>query len=95
MMPASAMVGGRVEDRAQIRARLVKRLGSGIREARVASRLTQEQLAEIVGVDPVSVRRWELGIRMPSLVDLEIVAAALDLPAMARLLAPEAWRVRA
>lgn len=80
-------------DRAYIRARLVKSLGDGIREARTSSHLTQEQLAEMVGVDPVSVRRWELGIRMPGLVDLEIVATALGLPAVTRILAPEVWKI--
>ena len=80
-------------DRAYIRARLVKSLGSGIRGARTSSHLTQEQLAEIIGVDPVSVRRWELGIRMPGLIDLEIIAAALGLPAVTHILAPEVWKI--
>lgn len=80
-------------DRAYIRAQLVKSLGDGIRGARMSSHLTQEQLAEIVGVDPVSVRRWELGIRMPGLIDLEIIATALGLPAVTHILAPEVWKI--
>jgi transcriptional regulator with XRE-family HTH domain len=80
-------------DRANIRAQLVKSLGDGIRGARTSSHLTQEQLAEIIGVDPVSVRRWELGIRMPGLIDLEIIATALGLPAVTDILAPEVWKI--
>jgi transcriptional regulator with XRE-family HTH domain len=35
------------------------------RELRRASGLSQREVAEIVGVDRVSVARWELGLRRP------------------------------
>lgn len=41
-------------------------LGRRIRAHRKRVGLTQAEVAERVGVDPISVRRWELGLRIPS-----------------------------
>ena len=40
--------------------------------------LTQAGLAEAVGVDSVSLRRWELGLRGPKHENLERLAAAFE-----------------
>ena len=36
--------------------------------------LTQAYVAEALGVDPVTVRRWELGLRMPTRSNLARLA---------------------
>lgn len=41
-------------------------LGKVIRSARKAADLTQLALAVAIGVDPMSVSRWELGLFVPS-----------------------------
>ena len=41
-------------------------LGEALRLARKSAGLTYDQAAEDVGVDPVSIRRWESGRRRPS-----------------------------
>ena len=56
----------------------VQYLGEVLRTERLKVGLTQVHLGELIGVDAVSVRRWELGLRLPSvqrLLDLEIVLA--------------------
>jgi transcriptional regulator with XRE-family HTH domain len=60
-----------------LRARI---LGVLIRDARQAADLTQEALAEQVGVTPDSVEAWELGQSMPSLPQLELISYALNVP---------------
>lgn len=48
----------------------------------MARGFTQEQLAEVLDVTPVSVRRWEIGLRLPSLPDLEVIVSVLGLPSL-------------
>lgn len=48
-----------------------------IRRARESAGLSREQLAELIGVNPRSVRRWESGETDPGLDSLRAVASAL------------------
>ena len=52
-------------------------LGARIKEVRKGRRLSQEKLAEKVGVDPRYISRIELGKCYPSLDTLEIIARSL------------------
>ena len=54
-----------------------KRLGRRLAVYRRAAHLTQERLAELVGVDPVSVSRMERGLSIPSLRTLAEMAKAV------------------
>ena len=49
-------------------------LGSRIRELRKTTKLSQEQLSEIIGVDPKHMSRIELGKSFSSLATLEAIA---------------------
>jgi transcriptional regulator with XRE-family HTH domain len=53
------------------------RIGKSIKKHRDAAGLTQEQLAEKVGVGRVAVARWEIGATSPSLEMIETVAKIL------------------
>ena len=55
-------------------------LGARIREFRKAKNLTQEQLAEIICVEPRHISRMEGGYSYPSIDRLEKIAVALDIP---------------
>lgn len=55
-------------------------LGSRIREFRKAKNLTQEQFAEMIGVEPRHVSRMEGGYTAPSIDRLEKIAEALNVP---------------
>ena len=59
-------------------AALLKTIGDRLRKARTAKGLTQEQLAEAVGVQPETISRYERGTIPLSLTQLFEVAAALD-----------------
>lgn len=52
-------------------------LGARIKEMRKAKGLTQDQLSEIVGIDPKHLSRIEVGRNYPSLDALKRMAAAL------------------
>jgi transcriptional regulator with XRE-family HTH domain len=52
-------------------------LGARIKELRKAKGLTQDQLSEIVGIDPKHLSRIEVGRSFPSLDALERMTAAL------------------
>ena len=52
------------------REELARDLGLALREQRTLAGLTQAELAERINVDEVSVRRWELGLRLPSIETL-------------------------
>jgi transcriptional regulator with XRE-family HTH domain len=49
-------------------------VASRLRTARVAAGLTQRQLAETLGVEPITVSRWERGVTSPSLARIRRVA---------------------
>ncbi len=57
-----------------------KLLGERIRELRKAKGLTQEQLAELVGVEPRHISRVEGGYSSPSIERLARIAEILDVP---------------
>ena len=61
----------------KLRARI---LGVLIRDARLAAGLTYEECAEKVGVAPDTLERWELGLTMPSLPQVEVLAYTLGMP---------------
>jgi transcriptional regulator with XRE-family HTH domain len=49
-------------------------VGSRVRVARRAAGLTQKQLAEALGVEPITVSRWERDVTMPSVPRLGRIA---------------------
>lgn len=55
-------------------------LGARIRELRKARNLSQEQLAELIDVEPRHVSRLEVGSSYPRIDRLEKIAEALDVP---------------
>ena len=57
-----------------------KLLGERIREVRKGKGLTQEQLAELVGVEPRHISRIEGGYNSPSIERLAKISEALDVP---------------
>ena len=52
-------------------------IGETIRARRVILRMTQQQVAEQVGVAPLTVGRWESGATSPTVDDLHKLAEAL------------------
>lgn len=55
-----------------------KEFGAAIRSARLENKLTQEKLAEIIGVSPVHVKQIEAGNRLPSVEVLYNIAFSLN-----------------
>lgn len=55
-----------------------KALGAAIKAARTENRITQEQLAEIIGVAPSHIKQIEAGNRNPSIEVLYHLAQALN-----------------
>jgi len=55
-------------------------LGARIRELRKARNLSQEQLAELIDVEPRHVSRLEVGSSYPRIDRLEKIAVALNVP---------------
>jgi transcriptional regulator with XRE-family HTH domain len=56
---------------------LLRAVGTRIREARLARRLTQDALSELIGVDPQTIQRAEAGRVSLSLPHLKALADAL------------------
>lgn len=63
---------------------LVLRVGQAIRSQRLAKGLRQATLAELMEVDPVTVRRWESGVRLPTMVEVANLGAILGSDALCR-----------
>lgn len=57
---------------------LKKELGKKIQKLRKSSKITQEKLAEIIGIDPKNVSRIENGNTYPSSETLMAIANALN-----------------
>ncbi len=57
-----------------------RKLGVLIRDARLASRKTLPECAQLVGVTSGVLRAWEEGRKAPSLPELEVLAFSLHLP---------------
>lgn len=55
-------------------------LGARIKELRKAGRFSQEELAEMIGVEPQHMSRVESGRSYPSLDRLEKISTALNVP---------------
>lgn len=55
-------------------------LGMRIKELRKTRKLSQEELAERIGVEPQHISRLEAGRSFPSLDRLDKIASALDVP---------------
>lgn len=55
-----------------------EKIGKFIAERRKHKKLTQEQLAEKLGVSSKSISRWENNVTMPDLSLVPIVASELD-----------------
>jgi transcriptional regulator with XRE-family HTH domain len=55
-------------------------VGARIRDLRIQANLTQEALAELVGVERRTINRIELGITSPPLDRILTIARALDVP---------------
>ena len=63
---------------------LVLRVGRAIRSERLAKGLRQATLAELMDVDPVTVRRWESGLRLPTMVEVANLGSILGWEALSR-----------
>lgn len=78
-------------------------LGSALRDARLKMRLSQEQVAEIIGVSRPAYGQWESGAKSPSIENLDKASQALSLNLHAlmkllpyrRKLVPMPWRSEA
>jgi len=57
---------------------LKQELGAKIQRLRKAKKLTQEQLAELVGIDPKNISRIEKGNNYPTAENLTAIARALN-----------------
>lgn len=55
-----------------------REIGARLRAARIDAGLTQLQLGHLIGRDHRTVHRWEYAERIPSLEDLLLLAAVLD-----------------
>ena len=55
------------------------KLGENLKKFRTQNNLTQEQLAEVLGVSPQAVSRWELGSTYPDITLLPIIANYFDI----------------
>ena len=55
-----------------------RKIGEKIRKARGWADMTQKELAEKIGIDPVTLHRIEKGIRSVTAVELKIVSLALE-----------------
>lgn len=53
--------------------------GKRLKELRAERSLTQEKLAELVGIEPASIGMIEIGKRAPSFKTLQKIAEALDI----------------
>ena len=56
---------------------LLRDVGRRVAEARAKRGFTQEQLAEAIGIQPVTMSRWETGDRALSITTLANIADAL------------------
>lgn len=65
-------------------------MGGRLRIARRSAGLTQKQLAEKVGVETITVSRWERGVTTPSLPRLRRVAESTETTVSDLVRAPDA-----
>ncbi|MFJ5143322.1 helix-turn-helix domain-containing protein [Streptomyces sp. NPDC088707] len=55
-------------------------LGDRMRELRTAAGLSQDQLADLIGMERRSIQRYESGERDPRYTELLLIADALSVP---------------
>lgn len=55
-------------------------LAQNLRKAREHKRLSQGELANLVGVNLKTIQRWEAGQNAPTVVDVDRLAKALEVP---------------
>lgn len=65
-------------------------LGGRLRTARRSAGLTQKQLAEALGVESITVSRWERGVTTPSLPRLRRIAEITETTVSDLVRAPDA-----
>jgi len=65
-------------------------VGGRLRIARRSTGLTQKQLAEALGVEPITVSRWERGVTTPSLPRLRRIAEVTETTVSDLVRAPDA-----
>ena len=65
-------------------------VGARLRIARRTAGFTQKQLAEALGVEPITVSRWERQVTMPSLPRLRRIAELTDTTVSDLVRAPDA-----
>jgi transcriptional regulator with XRE-family HTH domain len=65
-------------------------VGARLRTARRAAGLTQKQLAEALGVESITVSRWERGVTVPSLSRLRRIAEVTETTVSDLVRAPDA-----
>lgn len=53
-------------------------IGNNIQKLRISLKLTQDKLAEMIGVSNSAVSKWELGLSYPDTSILSALAKALD-----------------
>lgn len=70
-------------------------LNEVIRTLRKRKGLTQEQLAERLGISVMTVRRWEWGERVPNADDLKKASQVLDVPVTDLMEASDALHIMA
>jgi len=73
----------------QLQSELVRIFAHNLRETRLKSRLSQEELALRAGLDRTYVSGCERGTRNPSLVSVEKLSSALEIDADLLLRRPE------
>ena len=61
---------------------LALRVGRAIRSERLTKGLRQTALADLMEVDPVTVRRWEGGLRLPTMVEIASLGSILGSDAL-------------
>lgn len=65
-------------------------MGGRLRTARRSAGLTQKQLAEAIGVESITVSRWERGVTSPSLPRLRRIAEMTETTVSDLVRAPDA-----
>jgi transcriptional regulator with XRE-family HTH domain len=65
-------------------------VGARLRAARRAAGMTQKQLAEAIGVESITVSRWERGVTVPALSRLRRVAEITETTVSDLVRAPDA-----
>ena len=56
---------------------LIRLIGSRIQAARLARGMTQAELAEAIGIEPITLSRYETGSRGPSITTIALAADVL------------------